>query len=99
MTSMSPATKQRKSELTIEFSSACTGLPVLCMITDERGRQSDYWISRLPSAWGVAARFQKMWDGASRDFADECYETIVDPAEHFDSCECMGHCRTGDCRH
>jgi hypothetical protein len=92
-------TTTRRTELKVEFGSACPGLPLLVMITDERGRESDYWVSQLPSAWGVAARFQKMWDGARQDFADECYEAVVDPVEHFDSCECMGHLRHGDCRH
>jgi hypothetical protein len=99
MARLSNPAQSRKVELEISFASACPGLPLLCMITDARGRQSDYWVSFLPSAWGVAARFQKGWDGAESDFADECYETIVDPAEHFDSCECMGHLRHGDCRH
>ncbi len=90
--------KQRKSELKIEFSSACPGLPVLAMITEGK-HQSDYWLSPIPSAWGVACQLSKIWDGKTRDFATETHEVCLDLDNSVHECDCLGFCRYGYCRH
>jgi hypothetical protein len=93
------ALKPRRGALTIEFSRAEPGAPVLVNITDAHG-QSDYWVDRLPSDWGVAARFRKIWCGRASDFDSAVYDVLLDTRCWLHTCECQGHLRHGtDCRH
>jgi hypothetical protein len=90
--------KARKGTLAIEFGSACPGLPILAMISDGK-HQSDYWLSPIPSAWGVACQLAKMWDGRERDFSSEVHEVCLDLDNAVHECDCLGFNRYGYCRH
>jgi hypothetical protein len=57
---------------------------------------ADYYLTPVPSDWGVAYRLDKMGDEEAR------YHVLLDPLAEgglFASCECKGHLRWGYCRH
>lgn len=98
MNSSTPLRSKVKAKPTITAFDSPPGEPILVSVVDGR-RHSEYWAERIPSDWGVAVRFRKIWDGRSNDFADDVYYVLLDTVSHVHSCECKGFLRWNHCRH
>jgi hypothetical protein len=70
----------------------CPGQPLTLIRSTQDGEVAHYWVSPLPSDWGLAYRLEK-----AGEEGDDTYDVLLEN-EQDASCTCPGHTYHGYCK-